>query len=89
LLTRIHETVGDRKFTLKELHELTKDNAEMGFTVSPFLSPKTSWADSEAVKQLGYGVRTFRDGTYGGLKLVKVGSGRDGAIYTVTMVTMS
>jgi hypothetical protein len=55
------------------------------FPVSPFLRPKTSWQDPEAVKQLGYGIRTFRDGTYGGLKLVKVGSGREGAIYTVTM----
>jgi hypothetical protein len=87
LLARIHETVADRKFTLKELHALTQNDAEMGFAVSPFLGPKTSWQDPEAVKQLGYGIRTFRDGTYGGLKLVRVGSGRKGTIYTVTMVT--
>lgn len=88
LLALIYETIGDRRFSLKELHALTKDNAEMGLAVSPFLNPKTSWQDPEAIKQLGYAVRTFRDGVYGGLKLVKVGSGREGAIYTVTMVTM-
>lgn len=88
LLVRVHEVVGDSPFTLKELHELTKGNDDVGFAVSPFLSSKTSWGDPEAVKQLGYAVRTFREGVYGGRKLVKVGSGRDGAIYAVTMVTM-
>ena len=88
LLARIHETIGDRKFTLKELHGLTQSDEEMGFAVSPFLDPKTSWQDREAVKQLGYRIRTFRDGTYGEFKLVKVGSGREGTVYAVTTVAM-
>ncbi len=88
LLARVHEVVGDRPFTLKELHELTKGNDDVAFAVSPFMGSKTSWGDPEAVKQLGYAVRTFREGVYGGRKLVKVASGRDGAIYAVTMVTM-
>jgi hypothetical protein len=88
LLSRIYDIVGDRRFTLKELHELTKPNADMAFAVLPFLNAKTSWGDDEAVRQLGYALRTFQGGVYGELRLAKVDSGRDGAIYTVTMVTM-
>jgi putative DNA primase/helicase len=82
LLARIQEAMGDCEFTLKELHRATFANADMSYAVQPFLV-RARWTDDAAVKELGNAIRTIRDASYGGLKLVKVRDSNAGAVYQI------
>jgi hypothetical protein len=56
--------------------------AEVGEAALPFLD-KATWSDEAAKTQLGNAVRKFRDGVFGGLQLVRIGSGMHGTVYRV------
>jgi hypothetical protein len=71
-------------WTVKDLNRLTAVNDDMSHAVQPFLKDRTSWGDGDpAVIELGYKMRTFVDGIYGGRRLVKGAKGKYGQRYRV------
>jgi hypothetical protein len=57
--------------------------ARMTAAVQPFLAPRERWSDESAPKTLGYAVRPWVDGVYGGLRLTRDTRGKYGQRFRV------
>jgi len=76
-------------WTVKDLRRATGLDADMCHAVQPFLKPKTTWMENgdEAVIELGYKMRTFVEGIYGGRRLIKGRRSEYGQTFRVENVT--
>ncbi len=86
LLRALAAVIGEREFTLKELHDRTVGNQEVIEATAPFLPDRVSWPDDKAVMHLGNAIRPIVDGIYDGLQLIRRGKGMYGQKFRIRAV---